>query len=205
MKTAKKTSSLNKATALERITKLETSSQQVGMQIEVIADAIDNLRVMVEAIAKRLNATIKSAEEGSISNDAVNQIITGENVKELEGKVNFLLSQKVLVRDDERVAGEKTFMVGRELSADKKVINPRTQFSVDSLDPELKSQILGHKVGDLIELKDNNGNLLEVTEMYKIQDPRIQKDFENVDGPVSDAENGDVEVESKVESTQKSN
>ncbi len=169
-------------TAAQKLTALENAFMTQNNQIEILADEIDRLRSQLVAVNKRLNASIKAAEDGGISGEAVNKIILGENMKELEAKVDFLKEQGVLVKNDEAEISDKQFVVGRELDNEGNVTNPRVQFSVGSVDPELKKQLYGKKLGAVVAYSETEDSL-EVTEVYDIVDPKIKKNFEKQQTP----------------------
>ena len=164
-------------TAAQKLEALENMFMSQNNQIEILADEIDRLRNQLVAVNKRLNSTIQAAEQGGISGDNVNKIILGENMKELEAKINFLKEQGVLVKNDEAEISDKSFVVGREIDTEGNVTNPRVQFSVGSVDPDVKKQIYGKKLGDVVAYSESQDSL-EITEVYDIVDPKIKKNFE---------------------------
>ena len=166
-----------KLTAAQRIEGLENALGGMMRNNQILAGEIDNLRQTIAALARRLNATIKSGEQGTLSNDSVNDIITQENVAELKGKVDFLLEQGVLEASEEGEIHEKAFVVGRELDEDRNIINPRIQFAVASVVPEMKELLLGKKVGDVIKNDQGDGLLLEVVEVFNIPE-KVEKNLE---------------------------
>jgi hypothetical protein len=171
-----------KMTAAQRITMLEQMVQQSESRFKAVGDELDTLRGLISSLAKRLNASIQATE----SDDAVKEIIITQNVQELQGKVDFLVNQGVLQKaDDGYEAGEKSFLVGREVDSTGKVINPRIQFSLGSVLPELREKIKGQKVGGVVnpnEEENDTGISIEITELYQIVDPKVDKKFEGKDG-----------------------
>jgi len=165
-----------KLTAAQRIEALENQLLGAGQNFQVLAGEIDNLRQTVAALARRLNASIKAGEQGEISNDAVNQLLVEENTAELKGKVDFLLQQGVLEEAKEEAIHERSFVVGRELDEDKNVINPRIQFAIASINPDVKDLLLGKKVGEVVQNKDDGINL-EVIEILDIAE-KVEKNLE---------------------------
>jgi len=88
----------------------------------------------------------------------------------------MLIEQGLLKRNDELAIDQKTFVVGQELDTEKTVINPRVQFATMSLPEDLQEKFLGKKMGELIE--EEGGQFFEITELYSIEDPTIDKNFE---------------------------
>ena len=159
-----------KLTAAQRIEALEGMNMAANQNIRVLAGEIDNLRQTMGALARRLNAAIKVGENGSLSNDAVNGLLVEENTQELKGKVDYLVGQGVLKQSEKGTVGEKSFVVGRELDEDRNVINPRIQFALASLIPEVKDLLMGKKAGDVIKNESGDGLLMEVVEIFDIVD-----------------------------------
>lgn len=166
-----------KLNAAQRIEGLENALAGVMRNNQILAGEIDNLRQTMGALARRLNATIQSGEQGNLSNDSVNDIITQQNASELKGKVDFLIEQGVLSLSDTGEVLEGTFVVGRELGEDKSVINPRIQFAMSSVHPDLKSLLIGKKVGDMVKNEEGDGLFLEITEVFNVVE-RVEKKFD---------------------------
>lgn len=165
-----------KLTAAQRIAQLEQIVAGYEDRFAIIGDEIDTLRGLVATLARRLNASIEATE----SQDTVKDIIMDQNVQELQGKVDFLIAQGVLEKGDDTEIADKTFIVGREIDSTGKVINPRIQFSFGTVLPDYQEKIKGMKVGDVIlpDEGDEAGLSIEITEVYKMVDPNIEKNFE---------------------------
>ena len=166
-----------KLTAAQRIEALEQQFMGAIQNNQILAGEIDNLRQTMSALARRLNATIKSGEVGAISNDAVNSMLVEENTAELKGKVDFLKEQGVLEDAKAKEIHEKSFVIGRELDEESNVINPRIQFALVSVIPEVKEMLMGKKVGDVVKNEQGDGLLLEVVEILDIAE-QVEKKLE---------------------------
>jgi hypothetical protein len=166
-----------KQNASQKIEALENALMSQNGKFDILAEEIDRLRQMMTALTKRLNASIQAAEDGGLTSDSVNKIILGENMKELEAKVQYLVEQGVLQRNDDSEITDRTFVVGREIDTEGNVVNPRVQFSVNSVDGEVKSRLLTKKAGNVISYSETEPSL-EITEVYQIVDPNIKKNFE---------------------------
>lgn len=166
-----------KRNAAETIKALENAFMAQNQQIGVLADEIDRLRQLVAAIGKRLNASIKASEEGGLTGDSVNKIILQENIKELESKVDFLIEQGVLTKNNEAAISEQTFVVGRTVDTEGNVVDPRVQFAVGSLEQEVKKGLLNKKAGEIIAYEDG-GPSFEITEVYDVTQVSVKKNFE---------------------------
>ena len=181
-----------KLNATQRIEALENLvSQQHGVveaqsnNIKFLAQEIDGLKQTIQALARRLNASIQAGD----SNDQVQQILVEENVKELEGKVTFLMEQGVLEDAKSDKVHERSFIIARELDEDKNEVNPRMQFAIASLTPEAKEKIQDKKLGDLVQDFSGDGLVLEITKLYDIAEPKAQeKQLEEVKEEASEEE-----------------
>ena len=125
-----------KLTASQRIEKIEKNAKMYDQNFQTLAQEIDTLRQTMSALARRLNATVKAGENGSISDDAVNSLLVEENTSELKGKVDFLIKQGVLSTPKLEEIHDKSFIIGSELDEESEVINPRIQFALPSIVPE---------------------------------------------------------------------
>lgn len=176
-----------KLTAAQRIEGLENAlseSREISdaqtQNIEFLAKQMDGLRQTISALARRLNATIKSGEAGGVSNEMVTKLLVDENVQNLKDKVEYLKEQGVLAETEDTTIGDRSFVVGRELDEDSNVVNPRMQFALASLTPEAKEKINGKKSGDIIKDFSGDGLVLEITEVYAIpKEEEQKKDFED--------------------------
>ena len=164
-----------KQTAAQRIEGLENALAGTQRNTQILAGEIDNLRQTIGALARRLNAAIKSGETGTLSNDSVNEIITQENILDLKGKVDLLVKEGVLQSSTKEI-NQMSFVVGRELDEEKNVINPRIQFAVKSVVPEMVNLLLGKRVGDVVTNEKGDGLLLEVTEVFDIVEQGAEKE-----------------------------
>jgi len=191
-KSAKSTLAPKKGTASQKIKALEDKLMSHEKNFLILADEIDGLKTVISGLTKRLNATISAGEaEEGISNKSVNDLIVQDNVKELKGKIDFLLEQGVLEKPEEGIkTAQDTFVVGREVDEEGNTVNPRVQFAIGSLDPELQKQLIGFSVGDKILLREGDPQL-EVSEIYKVGTPSVDSKFDEED--LEKEENSEVE------------
>jgi len=166
-----------KRNAAQTIAALENAFMSQNQQIQMLADELNRVRNIITSLNKRVNASIQAAEEGSLNGDSVNKIILNENMKELEGKVTFLVEQGVLTKNDDKEISEQTFVVGREIDAEGNVVNPRVQFAVGSIEKTIQEKLLSKKIGAMIQFGDTDPKL-EITEVYEINQPAVKKDYE---------------------------
>lgn len=162
----------SKLNASQKLELLEMACKSQSQQIVAMSEEIERLGSIVTALAKRINAVVRSAEEGhQISSKQVNSLLVSDAAKELEDKVIFLVDQGILVSDNDSSIGELSFVVGREINSDGEEVNPRIQFAVKSLEKEGQEKVLNRKVGDLIEGED--GISMEITQLFSIVEPKL--------------------------------
>ena len=175
-----KTIESKKLNATQRLAAVEQLMSGYDSKFNIIADELDKLSAYVNNLTRRLNATIQAGEDGGITSDSVKQIIIGENVKDLEGKVDMLQQNGVLSRNDEMVIADNSFIIGREIDDEGNVVNPRLQFLVGSIEQSYKEGLLGKKLGDTYKGKDSSITL-EITEIYEVADQNKEQKFENAE------------------------
>lgn len=160
-----------KMNASQKLEALENIIQKQSNQINIIADEIDRLSNVITALAKRVNAIVRTGDEGQkISTEQVNALLVSDAAKELQGKVNFLVQQGILVLNNNKEIDDNTFVVGRELNSEGEEINPRVQFAVKSLEQDGQNKVKGKKAGDSIVGDD--GINMEILEVFDIVTPQ---------------------------------
>ena len=174
-----KATNAKKPTAARRIEGLEQALGAIDQSMGMLFNELQRISQVVQGLAIRLNAVIEAGEGGTISSDSVQKVIVAQNVKDLENKVNELVLQDVFKLSEEGI-GERTFVVGRELTQEGKEANPRAQFAFDSLsDEKLKEQLKGKKAGDIVKFEAENALDFEILEVYAVQDlPEKDINFE---------------------------
>jgi hypothetical protein len=164
----------SKMTASQKLESLEGIIQNQSNQIMIMAEELDRLGNVMTALAKRINAVVRSGDEGhQISSKQVNTLLVSDAAKELSGKVDYLISQGVLVLDNSNPVKFESFVVGREINSEKEEVNPRVQFAVQSLESEGQEKVIGKKVGELV--LGDEGVDMEVLEIYNIVEPKAQE------------------------------
>lgn len=182
----------NKLNASERINALErlvlSQGQVMDNKFDVVADELDGIKVLLEKLSKRLNATVTAGENGDLNNDSINKILLQEEIKDLEKRVDFLKENGVLKLSETGEIHDRTFIVGRELNQEGTVTTPRVQFSLPSLPADLKALLAGKKLGDVVTPEDRDVSF-EIMEVYDITEPpKVDKKFEAKDGDTAETQ-----------------
>lgn len=181
----------DKRTASERISDLEKTVLSSYQTMDMMARDLMLLKDAIKLLGNKLDAVVKGITRGeTLSDDSISKIMVENNVEELSNKVKDLISKGIL--SSEESITDSSFIVGREVSSeDGSVSNPRLQFALSALGPELKEKFKGAKAGDILDLQEGK-NKFEILETYGIHSPSPE------------AESEAPEAESAAESTSES-
>jgi hypothetical protein len=160
----------DKRNASQRIEDLERALMSLFQTCDNMARDLTLVKDAVKILGNKVDAIAKAA---GISDDTISAIMVENNVAELKGKVDTLVSSGVLVLTD--TAGDSSFLVGSEINEEGTVVNPRLQFALSALQGELQEKLKGSKAGDVITLQE--GKLkFQVQEVYNIQTPTTSEE-----------------------------
>ena len=143
----------NKKNASERLTDLENSMAQVGQAFSTLEAMYRDLQGLKEALKllnNKVNALARAGSEGKTPTDELlSQYMTETNAAELKEKVQQMVSSGLLISSD--TAADGSFVVISESDSSGKVVNPRMQFLLSSLQhEEVRTKLTGAKVGDTL-------------------------------------------------------
>ena len=172
----------DKRTASQRIEDLERTVMAAYQTLDQMAR---DLMTIKEAIKLLGNKTSAIATAANIPDDIISKLMLDANVAELKSKVDVLVEQGVLVADENLT--DTSFVVGQEVDSNGAIVNPRLQFTLGSLNPDLRAKIAAGKVGgDDIELQE--GKLkFRLLETYQIVTPQAPEASEEPKAPVEEA------------------
>jgi len=159
--------------ATERLEDLENATMGIFQTMDRMATDLMTIKDAIKLLGNKVDSIVKSAERGlALNDDNIAALMTENNVLELENKVKGLVEQGVLTL--ETTVSDNSFVVGREIDTDGKIVNPRLQFTLAALNPEVKAKISGSTVGQVLDLEE--GKLkFEVLESYSIsQSPAVE-------------------------------
>jgi hypothetical protein len=160
----------DKRTAAQKIDDIEKGLMYLYQTADNMARDMGTIKEAIKLLGNKLDSVVKASAAGEPLNDEViARIMVENNVEELKQKVTNLVNQGILVASDE--VGPTSFVVGRELDAEGKVANPRMQFVVNALNPEVKDKFPGAKVGSTLELQEGKWKF-EIQESYNIVTPQ---------------------------------
>lgn len=157
-------------TASQRIEDLEKGLMSMYQAFNTVAQDLSVAKEAIKLLGNKVSSIMTVAQSGDpLTEENVSKAMVANNVEELKEKVASLVTQGVLVTQEETAAD--SFVVGRELDDQGTVVNPRLQFALAALQPPVQSKIAGHKVGDVVTIEE--GKLkFEVLEVYSIQTPK---------------------------------
>jgi uncharacterized coiled-coil protein SlyX len=146
-----------------RVGELEMINFNTARENEVLKDALQLLYEKLEAVVSLTNSGL------ALTDDNINEAVVKLKEQSLKEKVDLMVENNQIEATD--VVGEDSLIVSRELTKEGEVENPRLQFLVGRLIPELKDKFLDKKVGDLVEGEENKLDI-EIMEIYNfVQQP----------------------------------
>lgn len=158
-----------KRTASQRLADVEQGLMQVFSLQENFVRDLSLIREALKLLDNKVSSIIQASVKGEdISDDTIDRIMLENNCDALAQKIKKLVDQNVLIAETQ--VSENSFVVGKETDKDGKVLNPRVQFALKSLQStDFQAKLVGVKVGEAINLED--GVAFSVVESYKIQAP----------------------------------
>jgi hypothetical protein len=175
-----------KKSATQRLSELETAFMSLYGAADNMARDLMVIKEAIKLLGNKVDAMVKCLNKGKgLSDENIAAEMVENNVQELKSRVDNMLGQGVLVATDTVV--DNTFVVGRELGDDGKIVNPRIQFLLSAVKPELQDKLKGAKVGDKVDTGEGKMPL-EVLEVYTIATPKApEQDELEGDQPESNA------------------
>lgn len=158
-----------KRNAAQRLDDLENAVSHFFNSFNNLAADTQTIKEAIKLLGNKSDAVVQVIARGLPMNDeSVSEVMIENNVKSLKEAVTKLVEDKILAASED--VSSTGFIVGQEVNDEGKVIQPRTQFALAALPPELQVKLLGHKAGDVVELQE--GKLkLSIQEIYTIQTP----------------------------------
>lgn len=121
------------------------------------------LREALQLVHEKLDAVISLSGNDNYSDENISQSMIDAKVEGMAAKVKEQLDLGNLEVIEE--IGEESFVVTRELNKDGTVENPRLQFLMAKLTPEMKAKFVGVKAGELVAGDDDKLDI-EISEIY---------------------------------------
>jgi len=169
----KKTPKSSAPTAAQRIEILEKQVENLGKMIQILAEELDKLSLAGHDLHKKVEAAVKVAATGELNEKKVDEYLINQQVLELKNKVEMLIHNGVLTPADE-VIGDNLFIVGKEMNKEGEIVSPRTQTTLQNLPEDVKSKLIGKKIGDLVQFSEDKLSFL-IDELYIINEPKAEE------------------------------
>lgn len=154
-----------KPNASQRLETVEVNVQELLAYLNNLSRDFQVMREAVKLLGNKLDAVQQAT---GVTDDQVAALMIQNNVKELQEKVQGYVDQGTLVKSEE--SNERSFLVGKEIDDDGKVLNERVQFAAGAMRDELRAKVMGKKVGDKVQFSEGTLSL-EITEIYEIKPP----------------------------------
>jgi hypothetical protein len=159
----------DKRTAAQRIDDMERGLMALYQTADNMARDLMTIKEAIKLLGNKLDAVVKASNRGEQLNDEViSKIMVENNIEELKSKVQDLVNQGVLQAAEE--VTPNSFVVGREIDENGTVQNPRMQFVVSALAPNVKDKFPGAKAGQTLELEEGKWKF-EIQEVYSLVVP----------------------------------
>jgi len=174
MTKVKNTNENKTLTAAQKIEGLEKAFGSVDQTIFNLTRQVHSLQDALILLNDKVTAMVVALTNGStVTEELLDQINKQLKVTEMKEKVNNLLNEGTLVKSEE--VTKNSFLVVREIDVENgKVINPRLQFIARVLNEESLNLVLGKKAGDSIKFSENGSVVIEIEEIYEIQNKQVE-------------------------------
>lgn len=158
-----------KPSAAQRLSDLELAAAQLYHATDLMGRDLGLLKNAFKLLNNKVDAIVKATVSGEeITDEVLNRIMIENNVADLANRVANMIVNGTVVPEEQVTAN--SFIVGAEVEDDGKVSNPRIQFAVKALTPELQAKLIGAKAGDSFKFKEGELSF-KLLETYKIQEP----------------------------------
>lgn len=166
----------DKRTASQRIDDMERGLMALYQTADSMARDLMTIKEAIKLLGNKLDSVVKASSRGeTLSDEVIAKIMVENNVEELKEKVQNFVNSGALASAEE--VGPNSFVVGRELADDGSIANPRMQFLVQSLNPEVRDKFPGAKAGQILTLQEGKWKF-EVLEIYNVQTPKSPEEIE---------------------------
>jgi len=167
--------------ASQRIEDLEKGLMSMYQAFNGVAQDLNVAKEALKILGNKVSSIQAVAQRGEpLTDENVSKAMVENNVLDLKQKVDGLIAQGVLVSQD--TVTNNSFVVGRELDEQGNAVNPRLQFALAALQPEVQDKIRDHKIGDIVDIQE--GKLkFEVLEVYSIEAPKTEAPASETSAP----------------------
>ena len=157
--------------ASQRLANLEMVVNGQAQFLEKVQGAFSEVDKSLKNLAQVIDAIVYLLSNGNqVTQQTIQEYITKSNVQNLKSQIDTLVEQGFLAAQEQ--VDEKSYVVVEEYDKQGRLVQPRLQFPMSSTEgnEELRSKLLGAKVGDLVVTKENQLDM-KVIEVYGITEP----------------------------------
>lgn len=156
-------------TAGERIQDLENALMGLYQALDNMSRDMLTIKEAIKLLGNKLDSVAKAA---NISDDVISKLMVENNVAELKKQVEQFVAQGVLKAST--TITDSSFVIGQEIDQAGNVLNPRIQFILGSMKPEVREAIKAGGIGQAINLGKDVMQflLLEVYDVIAPQAPQ---------------------------------
>ena len=153
-------------TASERLDAIELGFKMLDSGLADLFQNAEVIRQAIKLLDNKVNSMVKAVNNGEpLTEEVLERIMKDNFATELKQKVEDLKTKGEL-SDAEYIEADSFVVLKQIASEGGAVIDPRFQAPVSRLSEEVKSLLMGKKVGDLVSLTEAEQAL--VLEIYKI-------------------------------------
>jgi hypothetical protein len=171
--------------ASQKISDLETAYISLYQAMDNLNKDLNTVKEALKILGNKTDAIVKASSSGQpLSDDLITKIMIDNNAEELAQKVRIMIAQGIIAPADQ--AADDSFLVGSEVNDLGETVNPRLQFAVYAVAPELREKFVGAKSGDVLNLQE--GKLkFKVAEIYQIQQQKPAEAAPATEAPATEA------------------
>ena len=153
-------------TASERLDAIELGFKMLDSGLADLFQNAEVIRQAIKLLDNKVNSMVNAVNNGEpLTEEVLERIMKDNFATELKQKVEDLKTKGEL-SDAEYIEADSFVVLKQIASEGGAVIDPRFQAPVSRLSEEVKSLLMGKKVGDLVSLTEAEQAL--VLEIYKI-------------------------------------
>jgi len=146
----------------KRSGEMELIIYSLSRENEIIKDALQLLHDKLDAVI--------AISGGELTSDNIEASIVSKKVQSLKDGIDKGLEAGNIKPAD--VVSDQSLIVSRETDKDGEVQNPRLQFMVGRLSPQLASKFVGKLVGDLVKGEEDKLDI-EIMEIYNFVEKEL--------------------------------
>lgn len=156
--------------ASQKIQDLENGLMSLYQTADSMARDLMTAKEVISLLGNKIDAIVKASGLGQpLTDDVISRIMVENNCEKLAERVKLMTAQGIIVPSEQ--INDNSFVVGCEVNEVGEVTNPRYQFALVALPPQIRARMIGGRVGDLLNLQEGTMKF-KVNAVYDIQQPK---------------------------------